>query len=284
MLRTDLGAPERSHLSRRRLLSGLSGLTLLGMSGAAALAQTSAPPAMSAPNGAPPDDPTAAPAGPEPLRPEFRAVLTQFGTFTQKAPYGEVWVPGVTPQGWHPYPPCHWINTRKVGWYFDDQTPWGQIVHHYGRWARDDQSGWFWVPRSEWSPGWVLWRTNDSYVGWIPLPPDQGDKDALKAAIETADSWLFMETAKFGTTCEPAAALPSAQNPAILQATKFVTRIEAVDGIAVFVLPVGGPVIDIDVIVEPWPVWFFTEIIILWTWIWLHVLIIEIKFVCLPGR
>src|SRR5215207_5588796 len=55
---------------------------------------------------------------------EFRGVLTQYGRFVQHAKYGEVWLPTVTPQGWRPYPPCNWVNTRKYGWYYDDKTPW----------------------------------------------------------------------------------------------------------------------------------------------------------------
>src|SRR4051812_15677462 len=33
---------------------------------------------------------------------EVRGVLTQYGRFVQHAKYGEVWIPTVTPQGWHP--------------------------------------------------------------------------------------------------------------------------------------------------------------------------------------
>src|SRR4030095_14529548 len=62
---------------------------------------------------------------------EHRSVLEQYGTFQTHGKYGEVWVPTVTPQGWHPYPPCHWVYT-KHGWHFDDPTPWGKIVHHHG--------------------------------------------------------------------------------------------------------------------------------------------------------
>ena len=73
---------------------------------------------------------------------QVRATLSQYGRFVQHQKYGEVWVPTVTPQGWHPYPPCNWVNTKQYGWYYDDKTPWGQIVHHYGRWAYDAQMGW----------------------------------------------------------------------------------------------------------------------------------------------
>ncbi len=72
---------------------------------------------------------------------DVRAVLSQYGNFIQHQVYGEVWVPSVTPQGWHPYPPCHWVNSRQYGWYYDDKTPWGAVVHHYGRWTNDPQVG-----------------------------------------------------------------------------------------------------------------------------------------------
>ena len=36
--------------------------------------------------------------------------------------YGEVWIPNVTPAGWHPYPACQWVYTQRIGWYFDDKT------------------------------------------------------------------------------------------------------------------------------------------------------------------
>ena len=107
------------------------------------------------------------------VQPDVRNTLSQYGRFVQHQKYGEVWVPTVTPQGWHPYPPCNWVNSKQYGWYYDDKTPWGAIVHHYGRWTNDPQVGWFWVPGSEFSPGWVLWRTNLQWVGWAPMPPDE---------------------------------------------------------------------------------------------------------------
>src|SRR3954447_25260974 len=34
---------------------------------------------------------------------DVRNTLSQYGSFVQHQKYGEVWVPTVTPQGWHPY-------------------------------------------------------------------------------------------------------------------------------------------------------------------------------------
>src|SRR5450631_716751 len=58
--------------------------------------------------------------GREQVAAEVRAVLSQYGSFVNHEKYGEVWVPTVTPQDWHPYPPCQWVNSRRYGWYFDD--------------------------------------------------------------------------------------------------------------------------------------------------------------------
>ena len=52
--------------------------------------------------------------------------------------------------------------TKDLGWYYDDSTEWGRIVHHYGRWAHDTALGWVWVGGEEFSPGWVVWRTSET--------------------------------------------------------------------------------------------------------------------------
>jgi hypothetical protein len=132
---------------------------------------------------------------------KFKQVLVQYGNFVQLEGYGEVWVPTVTPEGWHPYPPCHWIYAEDVGWYFRDDTPWGAIVHHYGRWSHDAKIGWFWVPDADWSPGWVVWRDSAAYTGWAPMPPDQ---EAQKVSLDDFNKdkmWIFMETPIFLKGC-----------------------------------------------------------------------------------
>lgn len=223
------------------------------------------------------------PAHAEQLKPQFRDTLQQFGSFSQDPNYGEIWIPNAqtVPQGWHPYPPCHWVNTKKFGWYFDDKTPWGQIVHHYGRWKHDPASGWFWVPGSEFSPGWVLWRSNPKYIGWAPMPPDQDLQNAQAASIENTDSWLFMDVPKFGKTCD-GVVLPPNMYPVIIKETQFITRVRIVDGIVVYEFPIylEGPFIDIFVTFDPWPLWFFYQFFIYINWIWNYVLIINIKVNC----
>ena len=110
-------------------------------------------------------------AGPSTVA-EFKSVLANYGKWGMHDKFGEIWIPTVTPPSWHPYPACQWVYTKQ-GWYFDDSTPWGSIVHHYGRWENDEQVGWFWIPDADWSPGWVAWRQSDQWVGWAPLPAQQ---------------------------------------------------------------------------------------------------------------
>ncbi len=127
---------------------------------------------------------------------EFKSVLANYGQWGTHEKYGDIWVPTVTPPGWHPYPACQWTYT-KDGWYFNDDTAWGQIVHHYGRWSHDEQIGWFWVPDQDWSPGWVVWRKSDKWIGWAPMPPEQDYKLVSSDAFNNDKLWIFMEAQKF---------------------------------------------------------------------------------------
>jgi hypothetical protein len=131
----------------------------------------------------------------------FKDVLAKYGNFVQLAQYGEVWVPTVTPEGWHPYPPCHWIYAKDVGWYFRDDTPWGAIVHHYGRWSHDAKIGWFWVADADWSPGWVEWRNSADYTGWAPMLPEQEAQQVSLDDFNRDKMWIFMETPVFLKGC-----------------------------------------------------------------------------------
>ncbi len=162
---------------------------------------------------------------------EFRTVLSKYGSFTTHPRYGEIWVPSVTPAGWHPYPACQWVYT-KDGWYFDDETPWGSIVHHYGRWSHDEKVGWFWVPDEDWSPGWVVWRKSDQWVGWAPMPPEQDSHFIASRDFNNDKFWTFMEAKKFfnggcGTTVRATQ---------VIHHTKHVTIFELPPGLLVEVI------------------------------------------------
>lgn len=214
-----------------------------------------------------------------PLRAEFHETLSQFGQFVRNQKYGEVWIPTVTPQGWHPYPPCHWVNTGTRGWFFDDRTPWGAIVHHYGRWAHDEQSGWIWVPGNDFSPGWVVWRTGQDWIGWAPMLPDADIRTISADQFDTGGFWIFMETAKFSAGCAGDAVAPAEQTPNLVRQTRYVTQVSYVDGIAVFQLPpaIVGEVVDIDMTIDPWPAWFFTQVVANWNWVWANLTIVVVN-------
>ena len=202
---------------------------------------------------------------------EHKDVLVQYGTFQQDPKYGEVWIPTVTPQGWHPYQPCHWVYT-KYGWYFDDKTPWGAIVHHYGRWVHSPTNSWMWVPGEEYSPGWVVWKSNQEWVGWAPTPPDQDMKTLDVQAFNSDKMWIFMETDKFGKSCDGGIA-PAAQIPSLLTQTAYIHDIAVVDGIVVFVFPpwLVGPIVDVDIVnvnVNVWSPTFIVNIVNIWNTIW----------------
>jgi hypothetical protein len=127
---------------------------------------------------------------------EFKPILAAYGKWGTHEKYGAIWVPTVTPPGWHPYPACQWVFTKQ-GWYFNDTTAWGAIVHHYGRWSHDESIGWFWVPDENWSPGWVVWRKSDQWVGWAPMPPEQDIQLVSTAEFNNDKLWIFMAAQKF---------------------------------------------------------------------------------------
>jgi hypothetical protein len=112
-----------------------------------------------------------APAGME-ATPFYRE-LSPHGTWVFIAGEGWCWQPSgayMTP-GWRPY--CdngYWVQS-DYGWYWQSGYPWGEIAFHYGRWSMDPRHGWVWMPDTVWGPAWVVWRHNDAYCGWAPLPP-----------------------------------------------------------------------------------------------------------------
>ena len=219
------------------------------------------------------------------VAPDVRNTLSQYGRFVQHQKYGEVWVPTVTPQGWHPYPPCNWVNSKQYGWYYDDKTPWGQIVHHYGRWAYDAQMGWIWTSGSEFSPGWVVWRTSPEWVGWAPMMPDQDVQVIPASSFNNAGYWIFVETKKFAQGCNGTIAPPQ-QVPVLLKQTTYVTDIRYVGGIVVIVLPsyVVGPVVIIDINFGPWPNWFLSQFLLNLNFVWNNLVVVNVTVNCAPKQ
>ncbi|HEY7977922.1 MAG TPA: DUF6600 domain-containing protein [Rhizomicrobium sp.] len=103
----------------------------------------------------------------------FHDQLAQYGDWVYSDRWGEVWIPGDVPEDFHPYGTRgHWVDTDEYGWLWASDYEWGDIPFHYGRWVNDPEDGWMWLPGYVWSPGWVVWRNNGQYTGWMPMPPD----------------------------------------------------------------------------------------------------------------
>jgi hypothetical protein len=103
---------------------------------------------------------------------DFNADLAPYGSWVDVDGYGLCWRPSVAvyDAGWTPY--CdrgRWVYTDS-GWYWDSDYAWG-ITFHYGRWFCSPVYGWCWLPDTVWAPSWVVWRSDDDYCGWAPLPP-----------------------------------------------------------------------------------------------------------------
>ena len=103
----------------------------------------------------------------------FHDQLASYGDWVYSDRWGEVWIPGDVPEDFHPYGTAgHWAYTDEYGWTWVSDYDWGDIPFHYGRWVNDPDDGWLWIPGYVWSPGWVVWRHNGRYTGWMPMPPD----------------------------------------------------------------------------------------------------------------
>jgi hypothetical protein len=106
---------------------------------------------------------------------DFHSTLEPYGTWTEDATYGTVWVPSpsVVGQDFTPYVTAgHWVYDDDYAWVSD--YDWGWAPFHYGRWAYVGSVGWEWIPGRVYGGAWVSWRYgwNDwAYVGWAPLPP-----------------------------------------------------------------------------------------------------------------
>jgi hypothetical protein len=103
----------------------------------------------------------------------FHDQLASYGDWVYSDRWGEVWTPQNVPDDFHPYGTNgHWAYTDDYGWTWASGYEWGDIPFHYGRWVNDPDDGWLWIPGYVWSPGWVVWRSNGQYTGWMPMPPD----------------------------------------------------------------------------------------------------------------
>ena len=128
----------------------------------------------------------------EPTLDDFERALDPYGTWTETADYGLVWVPSVDFSWWRPYAHGRWVYT-DAGWTFVSRDPWGHITFHYGRWAYWATLGWFWIPGFEWAPAWVTWRWGTGIIAWAPLGP----VGVAPLYYETPSLWLAVQIAWF---------------------------------------------------------------------------------------
>jgi hypothetical protein len=89
--------------------------------------------------------------------------LKPYGTWYNTSQYGDVWHPTVADQkpDWRPYTNGSWGQTDQ-GWTWLSDEPFGWAVYHYGRWTQLKDTGWVWVPDSEWATAWVAWRSSSN--------------------------------------------------------------------------------------------------------------------------
>ncbi len=132
----------------------------------------------------------------------FYDQLDPFGNWLEVEGYGYVFHPTVArDRNWRPYMDGTWLRSDQ-GWIWKSNEPFGWATYHYGRWSRLNNSGWVWVPGSEWAPAWVAWRSNEEYIGWAPLPPEAYSANGFNFAVDDyfdigAGSYLFVTQRNF---------------------------------------------------------------------------------------
>lgn len=107
------------------------------------------------------------------LRPLHDELLS-YGTWVLVEPHGWVFRPRVNTVSWRPYQDGHWEPSYTFGWVWNSHEEFGWITDHYGFWFHDGFQGWVWKPYGAWAPAWVAWVQVGDFVGWAPLPPDDG--------------------------------------------------------------------------------------------------------------
>jgi hypothetical protein len=121
------------------------------------------------------------------------------GQWVETREYGRCWVPARRPHGWRPYTVGRWEYTDQRQWAWvseGDETGFGVVTYHYGRWYEDPYHGWVWVPGSTWAPAWVSWREGGGYAGWAPLPPRVRDGYRVTTTVDRYipnDRYVFVE-------------------------------------------------------------------------------------------
>lgn len=171
---------------------------------------------------------------------QFEAALAPYGTWTDDAAYGRVWIPSPAQVGddFTPYATNgDWLDT-EYGWTWSSGWSWGWAPFHYGRWV-GSEGGWAWVPGTLWGPAWVSWRAGGGYVGWAPLPP-RGV--SLASPIGVHSPWRFMVAGELGRSRGPY--LAPRFVPSAFMRTSVVSNTRLLPDGAATVRVNAGPIIE----------------------------------------
>src|SRR5262249_44023310 len=90
--------------------------------------------------------------------------------------------------------------------------------------------GWIWVPRTEWAPAWVAWRSGAGYVGWAPLPPSATVN--VTGIVEVRDTviaprFVFVEERRMMERVHPTTVIVT--NTKVVNKTVNLTKIKVVN-------------------------------------------------------
>jgi hypothetical protein len=115
---------------------------------------------------------------------------------------GYVFIPASVGSDWRPYTRGRWAHTKRYGWTWVSDEPFGWATYHYGRWGYDREIGWYWRPGNRWAPAWVSWRRGADYIVWAPLPPSDRDDDVdVSISIRVGDIpdfyWVAVPARRF---------------------------------------------------------------------------------------
>ncbi len=159
----------------------------------------------------------------------FFNALAPYGNWISTPDYGYVWSPADVGPDWEPYTNGHWVWT-DYGWTWVSYEPWGWAPFHYGRWIYTDYYGWVWIPGTRWAPAWVTWYTGPEYIGWAPLPPDQGFSLEVGFSFSNYHYYapreaVFVPSGLFLSTRIRDVVVPRSRNVTIINNTKNINNI-----------------------------------------------------------
>lgn len=186
----------------------------------------------------------------------FYASLAPFGEWVDVGDYGYCWHPTDVSADWRPYTEGHWVYT-DAGWTWDSDEPFGWAVFHYGRWFHLSETGWCWVPDTEWAPAWVSFRHDSQFIGWAPLPPEArlwasiGLGNWVDGYYDIGPSrYCFVPFRRFAAPLARAVILRPERNLEFFASTSNVTNIIKRENVTF----VGGPGYDAVASKSEWPV------------------------------